>query len=264
MPELPEVEHVVRSLRPQVVGEGIQDVRVLSPHVVVAGPFLGALQGKMLHSLERRGKFIVAEAEGSLRLGFHLRMTGRLLYREGPPFPEGHLHLHIPLTKGHLLFWDQRKFGRFYVVGPGEKAPWDDLGPDPFAAGEELVQVWRGRKAPIKALLLNQRLLAGVGNIYADEALFRAGLHPGRPGQSLGPEEGGRLLQSLRQVLREALDAGGTTFRHFQNGLGEEGRFAGELKVYGRRGEPCVRCGTPLRREVWAGRGSTFCPRCQH
>lgn len=264
MPELPEVEQVVRSLRPVVLGEAVEGILRLSPHVLVGeGSLWQALKGKPFRSVERRGKYILMEAEGGLVLGFHLRMSGRLLYREGPPFPGQHLHLHLALTRGHLLFWDPRKFGRCYLLSPGSPAPWDGLGPDPFDAGEAVLAEWRRRRAPIKALLLNQKILSGVGNIYADEALFRAGIRPGRPGMSLSPKEAEGLLQALREVMEEALLWGGTTFRHFQDALGEEGRFARRLSVYGRKGEPCPRCNTPLQRDVVAGRGSTFCPACQ-
>ncbi|QIA26446.1 bifunctional DNA-formamidopyrimidine glycosylase/DNA-(apurinic or apyrimidinic site) lyase [Thermaerobacter sp. PB12/4term] len=232
---------------------------------------------------------------GRLWLAIHLRMTGRLtLARRGEPRPP-HTHVVFELEPGpgrpweELRFSDVRRFGRLYLMpdnplararsrpagrragregthaGTGLRGLYT-LGPEPLSrrfGAAELGRRLAGRRAPIKAVLLDQRVVAGLGNIYADEALFRAGLHPARPAGSLTGQEVARLARAIRGVLREAVAAGGTTFSDYRDGLGREGRFARRLAVYDREGHPCPRCGTPVAALRLAGRTSHYCPRCQ-
>lgn len=275
MPELPEVETTARFLRPHLSGRAIVGVRALDYPPLVAPysreGFAAALLGGRVRDLGRRGKHLLLFLEDGRVLAIHLGMSGRLLLfpRETPP--DRHTHAVLDLDDGNALhFGDPRKFGRMRLLSAEEYAALDRrLGPEPLSPTftvQVLAQRLQARsQARLKALLLDQRILAGLGNIYADEALFRAGLHPFRPAGSLTPEDVGRLHQAIREVLEEAIAAEGTTLpdRAFRFGTGTDGRFAVRLQVYGRAGRPCPRCGTTLRRERLAGRSTCFCPRCQ-
>lgn len=270
MPELPEVETIVRGLRPHLRNLEISRVQVLKAKSVqgLENSFPAALQSRRILGLERRGKFIVLRLSGGAVLVIHLRMTGRLRFMPASVPPEKHTHVIFSFrdSPDQLRFSDQRQFGRLWVekVHRGQIAPLAHLGPEPLQiTGEQFVSRVGASRRGIKALLLDQRFLAGVGNIYADEALHRAWIHPRRRSDSL--ERGAllRLHRALGEVLRASIRQGGTSVRTFVDSAGARGRFQMLLRVYGREGKPCLDCGATIRRKRVAGRGSHFCPRCQ-
>ncbi len=274
MPELPEVETTARSLRPHLAGRAIVGVRAPDYLPLIAPyrgeEFVAALLGCRVREVGRRGKYLLLFLEDGRVLSVHLGMSGRLLFLPRGTPSDRHTHAVLELEGGQALhFRDPRKFGRIRLLSAEAYVALDRrLGPEPLSPAftQEVLaeRLRRHPRARLKALLLDQRFLAGLGNIYADEALFRAGLHPLRPAQLSG-EEIARLHRAIREVLEEAIAAEGTTLadRGFLFGAGEEGRFAERLQVYGRAGQPCPRCTTTLRREYVLGRSSTFCPCCQ-
>ncbi len=265
MPELPEVETIVRGL--EITGQRILRVRVLWPGSVRPSPdqFVHRLEGQRVVGVGRRGKWLkVSLSEGDSLL-IHLRMSGRLLFgRDTHP----HTRVVLELEDGrHLCFEDPRKFGRMVLTRHPEHLL-DSLGPEPLSEGftadllGEMLAVRRGR---LKPLLLNQRFLAGLGNIYTDQALWEAGIHPLRRANTLSAEEVARLHRAIQDVLRRAIERSGTTLNDggYVRADGQPGRFASLLTVYGRAGEPCPRCSTPIVRIRVGGRGTHLCPRCQ-
>lgn len=282
MPELPEVETVVRTLAPHVQGSRIIGAEVLRASAVhpLSLP-LDSLPGLGITGVRRRGKLILldlapaAEAAmaGSLPsiLAVHLRMTGRLLPRPAGAAPGPYTRWLLDLqqpdgTPRRLFFDDTRAFGTVFAATPDLLMQWEfwrSLGPEPLelkpaAFGRQL----SGRRA-IKAALLDQKVVAGVGNIYADEALHRAGIDPRRPVAELGPAERRRLLAALKDVLALAIDQCGSSIRDYRDADGNAGAFQNSFAVYGRAGEPCRTCGKPLSGCRVAGRATVFCPRCQ-
>lgn len=261
MPELPEVETIARMLAPRLMNRKIRRVEILSPEIVAGDArAVGArLRGRPIRQISRRGKYLLMRLDGYV-LTLHLGMTGRL--RWGGSLG-AHTRAVLVFDRGRLLFDDPRKFGRLEVSeGPSPRVL--KLGPEALEiSARELASRLRGRRAPIKTLLMDQRILAGVGNIYSDEALFRAGIHPLTPAGSLWPEQIRRLHRAIRRVLREAVAAGGSSVSDYVNADDEPGWFQLEHRVYRRTGLPCLRCGTPISRIVIAQRGSHFCPRCQ-
>jgi len=275
MPELPEVETVRRGLEHHVVGRTVEAVRVLHPRAVRRQPagaaeFESALAGRSLDRARRRGKYLWLSV-GEDALLAHLGMSGQLLVAE----PDQPLSPHVRIwftfeDEGpDLRFTDQRTFGHMCVVRDGAElpAPIAHIAPDPFEPAFDpaaLTVRLRGRHTGVKRALLDQSLISGVGNIYADEALWRARLHWARPTETLTGPEVSRLLTAVREVLGEALAAGGTSFDDlYVNVNGESGYFERSLAVYGREGSPCVRCGTPVRRDPFMNRSAYSCPRCQ-
>ena len=266
MPELPEVETVRRTLAPVVEGRTITSVAFAWPRTAVGGARATAarLAGQRIERLERYGKYLLfrlrRDGQGSLLI-VHLRMTGNLVVNGAPG---AHTRARMSLDDGTaVVFHDIRKFGRWEWAEclPTRLA---DLGPDPLAIGpDEFVARLRSRRARLKTLLLDQAFLRGLGNIYADEALFRARLHPLRSAAGVGPRKARGLHRAIQAVLRDAIDAGGTSIRNYRDSRGEPGAFQRQIEVYGRVGEPCVTCGTALRRVVVAQRSTHFCPRCQ-
>lgn len=270
MPELPEVEVIRRGLASRLVGRRFLTVKVGEKTLRQASsPELLArwLTGRRLERLRRRGKYLVFCLEGGVTLVIHLGMTGRLLL--GPlPHHEPHVHLFFTLEGGITLsFQDVRRFGQILVFPPGEPLfPLNQVGREPFSrrvTPEWLAETAQGRTRPLKNLLLDGSILAGIGNIYACEILFAAGLHPATPAGTLHLDDWARVLQETRRILRRAIRQGGTTVNDYLNSQGETGLFQVELMVYGRAGEPCYRCGIDIERLVQAGRSSFFCPRCQ-
>lgn len=271
MPELPEVETIARDLDPVLRGRQIVEVVAEWPGALNGIPLLSFRQqavGRRFESLRRRGKHIIAGLSGGLALVFHLKMTGQILYRSRGSPPDRFVRVSFLLDGGdELRFADTRKFGRIQLLDEAAVQHLDEsLGDEPL--GEELTlerfaHLLRGRSARIKSLLLDQRFLAGIGNIYADEALFQAGIHPLRPARTLSPTEIDRLYWAIRQVLRQGIENRGTTFSSYRDGLGEEGTNQHWLRVYRRHGQPCARCGGRLERIVVGGRGTHFCPKCQ-
>jgi formamidopyrimidine-DNA glycosylase len=275
MPELPEVETVRRIAAPLVVGRSITDI-AMNPSFtcVLEAPNgmdpVSSLIGRAIVDIDRRGKYLLFRLDADLWMVIHLRMTGRLLVVDHEAPPVRFEHLGIALDNGKdLRFGDQRKFGRVRVTLPEEvEALSSRLGPEPFdrrVTGRWLHQSLERRSGKIKAVLLDQHLLAGLGNIYVDEALFRARIHPERIARDISSEETTRLVGAIQHVLRSAIDNQGTTFSSFENPYGEAGSNADFLSVYGkgRRALPCPRCGTPLEHLVVGGRGTTVCSHCQ-
>ncbi|RLC91716.1 MAG: formamidopyrimidine-DNA glycosylase [Chloroflexi bacterium] len=271
MPELPEVETVAQGLRASLVGHTVVGVDVRWARSVVSSnptAFAGRLTGQAVIGVGRRGKWVVIALSGGDTLLVHLRMTGRLVLGPGEPLDDRHVRVLFSLDDGRTLYFsDQRKFGRLHLVDD-PSGMLDELGPEPLAdsftvahLGEMLAQ----RRGRIKPLLLNQRFLAGLGNIYTDEALWRAGVHPLRRADTLTPAEVRRLHRAIRAVLRAAIASGGTTLPDaaYQQADGRAGEFAHHLAVYGRAGQPCPRCGVTIKRIKVSHRGTHFCPRCQ-
>jgi len=270
MPELPEVEVIRRGLAPRLLGRRLLSVKVGKKRLRQASSpqRLGRwLPGRRLERLQRRGKYLVFRLEGGVALLIHLGMTGRLLLG-APVGRASHVHLVFTFEGGvTLAFEDMRRFGQVLVFAPGEPlTPLEQVGRDPFSRRVTpawLTEVSRGRRRPLKNFLLDGRLLAGLGNIYACEVMFAAGLHPATPAGALSLEEWDRVLQETRRILKRAIRQGGTTVNNYLDSRGETGLFQLELMVYGRAGEPCRRCGAAIQRLVQAGRSTFFCPRCQ-
>jgi formamidopyrimidine-DNA glycosylase len=271
MPELPEVEVIRRGLATVLVGRRFLAVEVGQKHLrQQSSPreLRRWLLGRRLQNLKRRGKYLRFDLEGGVTLLIHLGMTGRLLAGRPPSPALPHVHLIFHLEgEVDLLFQDTRRFGRVLVFPPGvDPAPLAQVGAEPFS--RKVTPAWllaqaRGRSRPIKNFLLDARILAGIGNIYACEILFAAGLHPAAPVGSLTLKDWQRVLIETRGILKHAIRKGGTTVANYLNSRGEAGLFQLELLVYGRGGEPCGRCGAPIARLVQAGRSSFFCPVCQ-
>ena len=275
MPELPEVETVRRGLELNVVGRPIADVRVLHPRAVRrqlagAGEFETALAGRTMDSARRRGKYLWLSV-GEDALLAHLGMSGQLLV--GDPDRPVSTHVRIWFTfkdsGPDLRFTDQRTFGHMCVVRDGAElpAPIAHIAPDPFESAFDpaaLARRLRARRTGVKRALLDQSLVSGIGNIYADEALWRARLHWARESQTLRPVQITKLFAAVQEVFAESLSAGGTTFDSlYVNVNGQSGYFERSLNVYGRAGQPCRRCGTPVRRDPFMNRSAFSCPKCQ-
>ncbi|MDN5361341.1 MAG: formamidopyrimidine-DNA glycosylase [Moorella sp. (in: firmicutes)] len=273
MPELPEVETIKRTLSPYIQGQRIARVAIHHPGVIAApdpDSFTRLLTGREIFGLGRRGKYLLLHLAGEYCLLAHLRMTGRLvLVDEAAPL-EPHTHVVFTLAGGSTLRWvDTRRFGRLYLVKEGEvenTAGVGELGPEPLDPSFDapaLAAILAGRRRPLKQVLLDQRLVAGLGNIYADEALFAAGLDPRRPAASLNLEEVASLHGAMRAVLEQGIANRGTSIRDYVDGSGRQGSNQEHLQVYGRTGRPCPHCGQPLERVRLGGRSTHFCPRCQ-
>ncbi len=283
MPELPEVENIALGLRTGLVGRRVERVWVATP-LIVRGPerrrwraFMKELAGKCIVRVTRRAKRLILAFEGDYTLVFQLGMTGKFLLPQGEARDAKarprHTRVIMSLSGGReMLFVDARRFGRVWCLrGLDPDAPdaameaggLTPLGPEPLSVGPRQFAPLLHTGRPIKAALLDQSRIAGLGNIYVDESLWAAGIHPARAGDSVTPHEAALLLRQIKRVLRRAIRAGGTTFSDFRNAHGDMGRFRERLQVYGRRGEPCPRCGTAIRRFVVAGRGTHVCLRCQ-
>lgn len=274
MPELPEVETYVRELAPLLAGRQVLAAQVLWPRTVAApdaGAFAARLAGRRFTTFGRRAKYMLLGLDNGDTLIVHLRMTGRLLVKGADEAPGPHTHVLMELDDGSRLHYqDARKFGRMWLTNEPETLL-ARLGPEPLGdqfTAEALAVRLAGRKASIKALLLDQTLAAGVGNIYADEALFRAGIHPARAGGSLTPAECERLAAAVATVLTEGIAAAGSSLgtsglQNYSRPGGEAGGFQDEHRVFRRTGQPCRTCGAPIERIVLAQRSTHFCPTCQ-
>ncbi len=273
MPELPEVETVKRTLNRLVAGKTIERVTVYLPRIVQrpddAEQFAALLKDQTIRRLERRGKFLRFMMD-EIVLVSHLRMEGRYgLYAAGDPL-EKHTHVVFHFTDGtELRYKDVRQFGTMHLFAPGQdlaQPPLNKLGLEPLDESftpQALRKRIGSRTTRIKPLLLNQEYIAGLGNIYVDEALFSAGIHPERTADSLTSREWKRLHEAIVTTLREAVDAGGSSIKSYVNGQGEMGMFQQRLQVYGRKSQPCYRCGQEVQKSVVGGRGTHYCPRCQ-
>lgn len=268
MPELPEVETVVRGLRAPLIGRTIKDVWYDWPKVIrTPSPdeFVDRIKGQTFRTINRRAKYIVCELDHDI-LAVHLKMTGRLFTWDSPELPDKWVHFRLLLDNHqYLCFSDARRFGRVFLSNDFNAiAP--DLGPEPLedaftidVLGERL----RTRHRAIKALLLEQSFVAGVGNIYADEALHRAGIHPLHPADELTNEEIVRLHDSIRAALSAGIDYEGASINWYRKPDGTRGESQNHFYVYDREGQPCLHCGQPIEKIRVAQRGTHFCPACQ-
>jgi formamidopyrimidine-DNA glycosylase len=270
MPELPEVETVVCGLRPLLVGRRLDRVTARRPDLRWPLPHdLGQrLTGATVTALRRRAKYGLLDTDRGDTLIFHLGMSGRFHQLAGAPGP--HDHVLFQLGSVTLAYNDHRRFGSMHLTATAEAhthpllAP---LGPEPLSdafSATALAARARGRRTPIKALLLDQQTVAGIGNIYACEALFAAGIAPTRQAGRISHARLGGLVLAVKEVLAQAIRAGGSTLRDHAQVSGELGYFQHSFRVYGRQGGPCTSCGTPIRRLVQSGRSTFHCPRCQH
>jgi formamidopyrimidine-DNA glycosylase len=269
MPELPEVETTRRSLLPHVAGAQIAAVTVRERRLrrPLAADFAAQLRGRRIDTVDRRGKYLLFALDDGRDLLVHLGMSGSLCLVPAATAPVPHDHVVIALDRGPLLvFNDPRRFG---LMAIGRRDQLDELrrvGPDPLLEAPT-VDGWRaltrGRRAPIKNLIMDQRLLGGVGNIYASEALFAAGIRPRRRAAGLTRAELARLGESLRGVLERAVALGGSSISDYRDGNGNAGYFQIHHAVYDRDGQPCGRCRTPIKRIALGGRSTFYCPRCQ-
>ena len=273
MPELPEAETIVRGLRRTVVGERIASVGVVRADVLRITPrrLRARLRGRAIEGIGRRGKNVLLLLDGGRVLAVNLGMTGRLL--PFPTEPRGEERPTHPAVRlrfaggGVLVFDDQRRFGTFEALEASEWATRDlRMGPEPLERGFTAARLARdleGSRSPVRSWLLDQRRIAGVGNIYALEALHRAGIDPLTPADRVGEAGAARLHRAIRDVLRAAIRRRGTTIRDYRDADGGEGAYAARLRVYGREGEPCLACGTRVARVALSNRSAYFCPACQ-
>jgi formamidopyrimidine-DNA glycosylase len=274
MPELPEVETVRARLEPALVGRRLESVEINDPRLT--RPFdptrvAAELEGERIVAVDRRGKYLIVRFESGRVLLIHLRMTGNLLHGSGEwlAAADPHRRAVVRLDDGSdVAYRDVRRFGTWLLVEPDELEPYlgDRVGHEPLERSfttKRLGEALAGRRTPVKAAILDQRRLAGVGNIYADEALWRARLHPRRPAGELGPDELKALHGGIRTALKAGIARQGATLRDYRTPDGGSGTMQDEFKVYGREGDPCERCGTPIEKIRAAGRGTWYCPNCQ-
>jgi formamidopyrimidine-DNA glycosylase len=273
VPELPEVETVRRGLITALVGQKIAGVEVLRPQSIgfpLPADFEQSLLGHSVVDVSRRGKYLLIHLDRGAYLGVHLRMSGRLLVK-GPDQPLGpHVRVRIFLEQLELRFEDMRVFGRLWYVPQGKAIETvitglRHLGPEPLNnfSGKDLADRLKRRTQPIKTALLDQGVVAGIGNIYADESLFGANINPLRPAQSLTLAELDTLTAVIQSTLSRAIALGGSTLRDYTDSRGVNGNYQEEAWVYARKGSPCRVCGTPVERIRLAGRSTHFCPHCQ-
>ncbi len=274
MPELPEVEVIVRELRKRILNKRIIDVEIREPSLIGfpenRDKFVEELLNKKIITLSRSGKYILIDLDNQKRLVIHLRMSGKLLIKDNLEDYDKHTHIIFKLDGGiDLHFNSIRKFSRAYLIDsnyPQNAGGLAELGPEPLSSDftvENFKSLLKNRKAKIKSLLLNQKFLAGMGNIYTDEALFRAEIRPDRRADTLSEREIENLYRAIRIVLSAGIKYGGTTFSDYVNTMGQKGNFQQELMVYQRKDEKCYKCGSKINREKICGRSSYYCPTCQ-
>jgi len=273
MPEMPEVEIIRRGLAEKLQGKQIVNVEVFLPRLIKwpgADDFKAMVIGRQITGVERRGKYLLLPLDNGNTLVFHLRMTGRLLYVTPEMAQDVYKKIIFHLADGDfLLYADTRTLGTVYALQPGEAwriAGLNNLGPEPLApdfTAAYLQSVLGKSRSKIKSFLLNQKHISGLGNIYADEALAEAAIHPQRVAAELDAVEIQRLYVAINKVIKEGISDGGTTFRDYRNSTGGRGHHQEHLRVYGRRGEPCLTCKTPIEKIEVGGRGTHFCPKCQ-
>lgn len=272
MPELPEVENVRYALSQMVTGQKITAVHVRWPNLInqiSATDFERKLAGQTIHQIRRRGKYLLFDLSDYLLIS-HLRMEGKYLLKPLDESIDKYTHIIFELnSKQKLLYRDVRKFGRFDLLNKDQEAIYFNkkkLGPEPKVPDFDLKTFEKGlsrHQKAIKSVLLDQYLVAGIGNIYADEILFRAKIHPEFSAKALSHSSIKSLHDKIIQVMNEAVEAGGTTIRTYRNAFGKEGQFQNQLLVYGREGEPCLRCHTAIEKIKVGGRGTHYCPHCQ-
>jgi formamidopyrimidine-DNA glycosylase len=274
MPELPEVETIRAHLAPRLVGRRIERVEIADPRLTrpeAPEAVATALEGEEIRAVGRRGKYLVVEFASGRHLLIHLRMTGNVEHpAQGGFDADPHRRAVVRLDDGSdVAYRDVRRFGTWELLEPGDLDAYfaaRRLGREPLErvfTTRALAQAFAGRRAPVKAALLDQRAAAGIGNIYADEALWRARIHPLQPAGSLNREELAALRNGIREALKMGIVRQGATLRDYRDPDGTRGRMQEEFRVYGRAGEPCFRCGTPIEKIRAGGRGTWFCPSCQ-
>jgi len=270
LPELPEVETIASGLVPLVCGRRIQEVRLISSHMIIGDElfFRQRLKSRIIRNVRRRAKLLIMDMDDPVHLVFHLKMTGKVWVPGERADPNKHTHMILALKGGQDIFFeDQRKFGYVAAMTPEELGCWSfyaGLGPEPLQLEvEDFVNIFRHRKARIKSLLLDQRVIAGIGNIYADEALYLAGIHPCAAPSEIPPDKLAGLHHCLREVLLAAIKAGGSSFRNYRNALGSAGNFQESFLVYGKKDHSCQKCGSVIETVKVSGRTSCFCPHCQ-
>ncbi len=273
MPELPEVETIRLALEPHLVGRRFEQVEIHDPRLV--RPFeptavAAELEGERVEALDRRGKYLIVRFESGRVLLIHLRMTGSLRHgAAGSLADDPHRRAVVKLDDGsEVAYRDVRRFGTWHLLEPEDVDEYlaQRLGREPLErtfTARRLAERLEGRRAPVKAALLDQRTVAGLGNIYVDEALWRAEVHPLRPAGSLDADEIARLTKGIRDALRTAIARQGSSLRDYSAPDGRRGRMQERFRVYGREGEPCARCGTPIDKIRAGGRGTWYCPNCQ-
>ncbi|MCR5177238.1 MAG: bifunctional DNA-formamidopyrimidine glycosylase/DNA-(apurinic or apyrimidinic site) lyase [Anaerovibrio sp.] len=273
MPEMPELEIIRRSLEPNIKGKRIMNVQLLLKRQIKwpsPEDFIARLAGHVITGLDRRGKYLLLQMDNNVSLVFHLRMTGQACYFPPGVEPVGHVRILFPLDDGGIFAYaDTRTLGTIYAMHNDEL--WRikglaELGPEPLSDDftvAYLRSILAGKKTRIKSFLLNQAYIAGLGNIYVDEALFLSGIHPMRTAGSVTPEEAEKLYININKVISDGINDGGTTFRDYRDGNGEKGSHQQNLFAYGRDGKPCRKCGTIMEKIRVGGRGTHFCPSCQ-
>lgn len=266
MPELPEVETVVRGLNQKAKGITISGIGHVAKHLLKREPKLRSLKGDMFTLFHRRGKYIIAELKSGRKLLMHLRMSGRLLVAGSDFKADKHVHFEATFSKSNkrLVFRDMRKFGILQFMNGEAIATLAKLGVEaPAVSAKELFDRTQKSRRPIKSFLLDQNAIAGIGNIYADESLYLAGIHPQRLTSSVTYTEAQRLARSIRLVMKQAIFHMGTTFDGFRGVNGDSGKHARYLRVYHQTGKKCRRCGRTIVKIKLAGRGTHYCPGCQ-
>jgi formamidopyrimidine-DNA glycosylase len=272
MPELPEVETVRRRLAPLLEGRCFDRVEIADPRLtrpLDPADVARELEGELVTAVERRGKYLILRFDSGRALLVHLRMTGSMLHGDGAVADDPHRRARVELDDGAVLAYrDVRRFGTWLLLEPSEIDAYLDarVGREPLAEAyraRDLAAKLAGRRIPVKAALLDQRTVAGVGNIYADEALWRSRIHPLTSADSLSIDEVKALHRGVRRALEQGIALQGSTLRDYRLPDGGSGDMQHEFKVYGRAGEPCDRCGTPIDKIRVAGRGTWYCPSCQ-
>jgi formamidopyrimidine-DNA glycosylase len=273
VPELPEVESVRRRLAPFLEGRRLDRVEIADPRLtrpLAPAAVARGLEGERVRAVERRGKYLIVRLDSGRALLIHLRMTGSLRHAPAGTLPDDpYRRAVVRLADGSdVAYRDVRRFGTWLVLEPEELDPYLDarVGPEPLGPdwrARDLAARLAGRRGPVKTAILDQRTVAGLGNIYADEALWRARIHPRTPAGELAPEQVRVLHRAVRRALEVGIARQGATLRDYALPDGESGSMQAEFKVYGRLGEPCLRCGTPIERIVVGGRGTWYCPQCQ-
>jgi len=273
MPEMPEVEIIRQALAEKIIGQTIQHVDVRLPRLIkwpTAEIFQKSIVGQTITSVERRGKYLIFHLDEELLLVVHLRMTGRLIYVMPGMKNDKYTRIVFTFTNGNtLLYADTRTLGTLYMVTTDEL--WRigglaSMGPEPLSAEFTkgyLRSIVSNNRGTIKGLLLNQKFIGGLGNIYVDESLHLSGIYPTRPGNTLSVEEIDRLYTMINEVILAGIEHGGTTFRDYRNSSGQRGSHQHHLRVYGRKNQPCLLCGSLIAKTEVAGRGTHYCPSCQ-
>ena len=264
MPELPEVETIARELREKIIGESFSGLKKNWPGAFINSSGL-SINKRTIRDITRKGKYMIFDLDSGYLI-IHLRMTGQVIVQDSRPIDKKHLRLTFSFSSGkHLLFYDLRKFGRIYLTENPEQVL-KNTGIDAFDPKLNAAYFFKlisNRTAKIKSFLLNQKNIAGLGNIYIDESLYRAGIHPESQTTELSRDKSDNLFQSINDILTMAIDRMGTTISNYKTSGGGFGENQNFLRVYGRQGEACFECSTPIIKIKHSGRGTHFCPKCQ-